>query len=370
MARSWANAVKAVGILSAASLVLLGSSLAVGLPKWSIMDRNQFAFLPGTWFASQLATVQYPSRTCLLIGVSVVREGFDSLTLKTEVPGVEFVNLATTGGWSPMDVIDIQSSMLIKSPQRYKCIILGMNNFYMRDFTADSYELITSNYISRLPVISLVSMVRLSQGVSQFKATVSKSIMPFGRYSTDAQRWWRYGIYLAKQYFVPETNIANYELFAGEMKPAVQFMYDAMTPQFEKTRKQTADAIVKFDLENPSSFEQPGPALAFNKSMDRLRRLADEVIVVRMPLTTVYRPMEAVAEPSFFRALKSAGIGWFLDCKIGRDAEETYYFDTAHLNPVGRELLSRSVGKVIGRLLDGSSPSGETQNTCSVAEPW
>lgn len=365
-ARSWTNVFRSIGMLVAAAVVMLCSSLVFSLPKWSVFDRNQFAFLPATWFAAQLGTVIDPSRTCLLIGASVVREGFDSTKLKLGAVDIDFVNLATTGGWSPMDVIDIQSSLLIDTKQRYRCVIVGMDNFYMRDFTPDAYELVTSNYISRLPMHSLLSMIRPSQGVSQLKHIFAQSILPFGRYSTDAQRWWRYGIYLARRQIAPGTNLVGYELFTGELTPAVQFMYDAMTPQFEKSKAQTAGAIVKFDLENPASFEHPGPAVAFVKSIARLRKLTDEIIIVRMPLTSVYRAVEAAAEPSFLRVLKSVEVAQFVDCKIDHD-EEAYYFDTAHLNPVGRDLLSRSVGKAIRSILADGGHSVKESGICRLA---
>jgi hypothetical protein len=369
MTRSWGNALRAGVILAVASVVLLGASLAFGLPKWSVLDRNQFAFLPGTWFASQLATVQYPSRTCLLVGASVVREGFDSSKLKTEVPDVEFVNLATTGGWSPMEVIDIQSSILAEQSKHFRCIIVGLDNFYLRNFTPDAYELVTTNYISQLPATSLPSMVGLAQGVSNFKRVLARTIMPFGKHATDAQRWWRYGIYLAKKYFAPSTDVSNYELFDGELKPAVQFMYENLPAQLDTSRKQTGDAIVKFDLENPASYAGSGPQQAFVRSMARLKAIADAVVIVRMPLTATYARVEAAAEPSFNRAMKSAGVSRFIDCKMQSQKEEDVFFDTAHLNPVGRDMLSRSAGKAIDGLLGENRLELETSETCAVVEP-
>lgn len=350
------SVLKAAVIVGCAASICFGFARTLDAMPWSWLYQNQFSFVPGHWFRSQLNEAsRHAADTCVLLGASVVREGFDSDQLSSEVPGVRFVNLATTGGFSPMDVLDIESRILAQAGGRYRCIILGMNNFYLRQFDSKAYELVTTDYLSQVP-IDLLGASRVWAGGSDKRSMVGRLMVPFGRNSVIAQRWWRYGLYnLKKSVSRHLVDAADYEVQPNEFKPAVQFQYSGRPSIFEQNVGRARKEFADHGLEQPASYYDPAPAKVFGQTIDRLSKLSDHVMVVTMPLSSVYESVENVSKYAFDSARLGVKKASFLRCSIAGVDEKLLFYDTSHLNAEGRKRLSSSLSQHLRLPLDGNS---------------
>jgi hypothetical protein len=354
------GALKAAAILTCAVAISFSFARALDIISWSGIYQNRFSFIPGHWYRSQLTVASNKSGdTCVLIGASVVREGFDSDQLSAAVPGVKFVNLATTGGFSPMDVLDIESRILAETGDRYRCIIVGMNNFYMRHFDSESYELVKTDYLSQLPVTAL-AMPTVWSGGSNKKVMINRLVIPFGTNSVMAQRWWRFGLYELRSLVSPQpVEMARYEIEPNEFTPAVQFQYRGRPSILDQNVSRARAEFVQHQLESPDSYRDPETGKVLNATIKRLSKLSDHIIVVTMPLTSVYRTVEEVAKPAFDEARLSIKEALFVKCDIVASDERDLYYDTSHVNESGREKLSQSLAAVVGKVLHGTIPVGQ-----------
>ncbi len=347
---------KAAAIVACAASICFGFARALDAIPWSGLYQNQFSFVPGHWVRSQLtAASRSRGDTCVLIGASVVREGFNSDQLALGVPGVKFVNIATTGGFSPMDVLDIQSRILAQVGDRYRCIIVGMNNFYMRHFDSASYELVTTDYLSQVPVTAL-AMPAIWHGGSTKPVLLNRVMMPFGRNSQIAQQWWRYSLYQFRS-FVSErpVEMARYEIFPNEFTPAFQFQYRGKRSVFDQNISIAREEFAQHQLELPESYMGVETREVMRGTIDRLSKLSERVIVVTMPLTSVYRTVEEVAKPAFDDARASFDNAIFVKCQIAASDERDLFYDTSHVNEKGREKLSKSLAGIINEALQGAA---------------
>jgi hypothetical protein len=347
---------KAAVIVGCAASISFGFARALDAVSWSWIYQNQFSFVPAHWFRSQLTEASTDAaETCVLLGVSVTREGFDSDQLSSEVPGVRFVNLATTGGYSPMDVLDIESRILAQAGGKYRCIIVGMNNFYFRQFDSKAYELVKTDYLSQVP-IELLGAARVWAGGSSKLSIVSRLMIPFGRNSVIAQRWWRFGLYNLRKSVSPDlTNAAAYEVEPNEFKPAVQFQYLGLPSIFEHNVDRARQEIVDHQLDLPTSYSDPVPPKVFRQTIDRLSSLSDHVMIVTVPLSSVYQSVEKVSKYASDAARLGVKNAVFLRCSVGGDDERLLFYDTSHLNAEGRKRLSSNLSPQLRFLLNGNS---------------
>jgi hypothetical protein len=352
----FSGAIKATAIVACAALTTFTFARALDAVGWSGLYDNNFSFVPGHWFRSQLTLASIdPADTCVLLGASVVREGFDSEVLSRAAPGIKFVNLATTGGFSPMDIVDIQSRILAENGGKYRCIVLGMNNFYLRNFDQQSYELVTTDYLSQLPLAALADLLPWLGGNDK-NSLVTRLLLPFGKNSVIAQRWWRYAIYKARE-FISDGSVAMaaYETQPNEFMPARQFQYVGLTSPFEANIARARAEFAQHQLENPASYSSSSPGEVMRDSIQRLSALSDHVIVVTMPLSSVYRTVEKVAKPKFDASSEMINTVTFIKCEIGYSEERSLFYDTSHLNEEGRRQLSASMAALIQRIVQGGS---------------
>lgn len=352
---------KAAVILAWAIFICFGFARALDAISWSGLYQSNFSFVPGHWVRSQLTRASSsPGDTCVLIGASVVREGFDSSQLSQSVPGVRFVNLATTGGFSPMDVLDVQSRILAQAGDRYRCIIVGMNNFYLRHFDRQSYELVTTDYLSQMPAAAL-AIPEIWSGGSDKRSLINRMMVPFGKNSVIAQRWWRYSLYELRSILSRDpVDIARYETDPTEFKPAFQFQYIDKPSILEQNIPRAREEFAQHDLEAADSYKDSGTKLVMKRTIERLAKLTDHVIVVTMPLSSVYRTVEDVSKPAFEQARASIDDAIFVKCKIADAEEGALFYDTSHVNENGREKLSKSLAVIVSNAMVGRAPIGQS----------
>ena len=73
---------KASGIVVLAALVTATVAFLVDYAFLLGAYEKRFAFRPAGWFAERLATTEDPEKSCLIMGASTARQGFDPLVLE------------------------------------------------------------------------------------------------------------------------------------------------------------------------------------------------------------------------------------------------------------------------------------------------
>lgn len=361
MRSKWNGMIKATGLLSLCALVIFFAARVVGAPSYHFLYGNNFAFVPGHWVRFNLNRLTSPTETCVLVGTSVVREGFDN-ELLSSIYGTKFVNVATTGGMAPIDALDIQSAILEDFGQQLPCIIVGLNSFYINRLNEKSYELLTTDYLSQLPLQQSVSYVRFWPAGAADVGMISRLMLPLGEHVVVLQRWWRYFSYLTRQGLRSgKVELRSHELRERELRPASQYMYEKTEPSHAEAIEGTRDRLSEYDMENPAVYRTAEPTIALRSTLDRLNRLTDRLYLVEMPLTSTYAKAEDSSAEAFEDALSAAAYDMRIRCEVPEPLQEALFFDTAHLNQVGRQRLSRSVASL---LHNGKARGLQKQDLC------
>ncbi|MEO9340443.1 hypothetical protein ABFT80_23820 [Mesorhizobium sp. SB112] len=348
MIHGWANSLKALRLALVGIIAVIVFSLTLGQFGFATLYASNYQFLPGHWFARHLNIAkQEPSKTCILIGASVVREGFDNSVLAKTVPGIRFVNLATTAGYVVADTIEVQAAILSQYPERYECVILGLNSFYINRLADGAYDILPTDYVSQMRPQTLLSLT----GFAEFHPSVAelayKFGMPFAKHSLMAQRALRERLFRVHQLLInSETPVRTFELFPGEFSPAIQYRYDRPSI-YAEARKKAEQLLPKNGMEQANSYRDPLAQATLKRAVTLLSDLTDKLILVEMPLTSVYQKAETLARPNFYETLRDVPMELFLRCSFSPSVEAAWFYDSSHLAANGRRLLSQSVGEIL-----------------------
>jgi len=357
--RFWGLLNVARAILLVAGLIVSVAvfALAIDVPALRSLYSFESGFVPGHWVALQLNHASgKEGRTCLFVGTSVVREGFDSDVL-SEAAGGEFevTNIATTAPLASTGVLELQAQIARDRGVKFECVVLGFNSHYLHDLSDVSYELLATNYLSQLPIWSLLQLSNLDQVMPQFPEALARSLYPLGRHSVILQRRLRRAVSLMHQRTLGRLPLAEFEVLKGEFTPAIQFMYDGQPSVYKAAVELRREEIESDNLAAPSLYDGAAPRAAYRRTIHLLSEITDNLIVLSMPLTHVYEPVEEAARPSFEKASAGLPIDAFVDCRFPLGDEESVFHDSGHLNAAGRQWLSEEFGIVIRGLIDGQA---------------
>src|SRR5579864_3087188 len=143
------NAGVALGLIvgSAGLSILIALALDFNQSVWLYSFR--FSFLPGPWFGERIAASwSDPGRSCLIVGASTAREGFDAKQLERLLPDTAFYNAGTTGGNT--SVLEIQAAILEHYGLHYRCIIVPIHPWLLFVKQEAVPNLKTTEYASQL----------------------------------------------------------------------------------------------------------------------------------------------------------------------------------------------------------------------------
>lgn len=342
------DALRAAGILLLAGSTTLCFSFVLRSVDVGELYEQNFKFVPGPYIANRLRRIDAPSDTCILIGASVLREGVDDVLLAEGI-GREVANIATTGGSSAIDVIDIQAAILQNTGKQYGCIIVGMNSFYLNDFDENSYELIMTEYLSQLTLNQLAELsVFWPEGVLT-TGLIKKLLLPFGAHSKMLDRTWRHAIYRGRLLLsaAQAVSLSAYEVSPGELLPAKQYQYDGKRSDFERAKNRTRELIEENDMTLSESYQSAKSREAAIRALGRLAQSTKRLLVVEMPVTSVYKPAIEASEQAFVATMSEIDAAELVRCEVPVDKERAAFFDTAHLNRAGREDFTRVLSLVL-----------------------
>jgi hypothetical protein len=310
---------------------------------------TRFQFVPGQWFAKSVIDLKrQSSNTCVILGASNGREGFDPAILARNAPGLVFVNAATTGGNN--EVVDIQSAILERQNIRPNCTIIAFSKWTM--FRDGSPDLAAEEYLALLDwgdVISFASRPLLTRKGTHVAASL---VLPLRNHARQLNLLVRVEIRRARSRWLGPLPASRYEYYENELRAGDTYNYQRTVPHLMRDWDKLVARSRPFYP--PSRYGGAREEAAMHSSLDRLLRLTrGRVAIVVTPQTPILDPASRAAEPYFDRVLQGyAGRIGVIDCTALRDL--ALFVDEGHLNARGRAVLSTEVGQVVaGGVLSG-----------------
>jgi hypothetical protein len=309
----------------------------------------RFQFVPGQWFAKSVIDLRrQSSNSCVILGASNGREGFDPAILARNARGLAFVNAATTGGNN--EVVDIQSAILERQDIRPNCAIVAFSKWTM--FRDGSPDLAAEEYLALLDwgdVVSLASRPLLTRKGVHVAASL---VLPLRNHARQLNILVRVGIRQIRERWLGPLPESRYEYYENELRPGDTYHYQRTTPHLMHDWDRLVARSRPFYPASRYGGKQQEAAM--RNSLDRLLRITSgRVAIVVTPQTPILDPASRSAEPYFDRVLKEyAGRVAVIDCTALRDL--ALFVDEGHLNVRGRAVLSTEVGQVVaGGALSG-----------------
>lgn len=345
------NAAKAVVYLASFFGILLITAAACSwlMRPWTLDIYSQrFSFLPGQWFGEKIArTIPRQQDTCLIIGVSNTREGFDPAIMQAS-SATQFINAGTTGGNN--EVLEIQTAILKRFNVRPKCIVAGISMWMM--FRQGSPPLVAEEYIG---LIGWPEVMGFSNRPLFSKEGIRIALalgLPLKAQSRQLNRIIRAALHQLRGAVLGSLPLSRYELFPEELKPSNDYLYFGMAPWLAAKR----DQIIK-DREpwyQPSLYGDPQQDTSFRRALDNMLQLTDRVVLIHMPTTYIFDAASKWGAPHVRRVIDSYSDRiQTIDCSNMRD--ESLFVDEGHLTEKGREILSKEVASLLMTTVTGTA---------------
>ena len=348
------DAARAATMLIAAlavSAAFAGAIRYVAHPQLFDAYATRFQFVPGQWFAKSVIDLKRNARnTCVVLGASNGREGFDAGILARNAPGVAFLNAATTGGNN--EVVALQATILERYDLRPRCVIVAFSTWTM--FRDGSPELAAEEYVSLLDwgeVIALPSRPLLTREGHHIAARL---ILPLRSHARQLNLLARLEIRHLRAKWLGSLPVSRYESYKDELKPADDYLYQRTPPHLmQDWEKLVARSRAFYPASRYGGAMQE---VVMRGALDRLLRLTNgQVAIVITPQTPILDPASHSAKPHFDRVMQAyAGRVAMIDCTSLRDLN--LFVDEGHLTAGGRAILSIEVAQLIaGGVLSGQA---------------
>lgn len=340
------NALIALGLilaaLGASTLVALAADFRQAVRVYSV----RFSFRPGPWFGERIAaSLSDPDRSCLIVGASTAREGFDPKELQGLVPHTAFYNGGTTGGNA--SVLEIQAAILAHYGLHYRCILVPMHPWLFFSKEGAVPDLAATEYVSQLDLRQLrhLSFAPLEQ--SSRYPILETLLVPFMKHATQVNRIIRSSIYKAHvKWFRDEMPRASYELYADELKPAPDTNYNDIALD----RDVIIRGLEQGQFYDPAIYGHQEPIVSLDRALRMFRERTDNLILVRMPDSTLQAAPNRWTLPSFNSVVtKFDGQLTYIDCSAMFPDE--FFIDSTHLTSRGRFRLSAAIGAKLNEVL-------------------
>ncbi|UVO52868.1 hypothetical protein [Sphingomonas sp. SUN039] len=325
---------------------------------------TRFEFVPGQWFARSVIDLKRdPASTCVVLGASNGREGFDPAILARNAPGTAFVNAATTGGNN--EVVDIQSTILERYGLHPRCAIAAFSTWTM--FRDGSPDLAAEEYLALLDwegVLSLTSRPLLTRKGHHIAAGL---MLPLRTNARQLNLLMRVSVSHARKRVLGPLPLNRYESYAGELQSPDTYNYQHTPSHLLADWDRLVARSRPF---YPAS--RYGGAMqesAMRRSLDRLLRLTGgHVAIVVTPQTPILDPASRAAKPHFDRVVQAyAGQVALIDCTALRDM--ALFVDEGHLTADGRAILSAEVGQIVAAGVMSGRKGSSAHCTASPSSP-
>jgi hypothetical protein len=303
------------------------------------------------------------------MGASTVREGLDTSVIERMLTETKVVNLASTGGHSAIDAIEVQAVTLSSLADRYACIVVGLHPIFLKNFDRQSYSLVTTDYVAVLPLVGLFDLSNGPWTFPDISQLVYKYFAPLGQQSLILQRLIRLSLFRAHRLLInPDALSREFEEIDGEFVPQPQFYYAGRPPVLKDIEETYPAEIRQIGWDLASSYGGKHEAAALHHALHALSQLTDQLIVLELPESHLFRNVETVARTPYEVALSAANDGMTrIQCKLPSKDELDVFHDAIHLNSRGRGLVSES----LGRLLQASHSldlRSQPDDVCRISE--
>ena len=347
-----------------AVISLLVASWSFGWVTQKYLYFQYYSFVPGQYTGYRLQQLAglVPERTCLILGASTAREGFDLEKLEEKLPDLDFITLATTGPINSSTVIDIQASLLPKN--KFACIIVGTHPFSIYTPDDQSYDLKSNNYFSQIPFLELIRMMRFDGDISidELKLLGGIALVPNMRHSMILNEHLRDAFHDLKSVFsggLSDIGISRFTNINEDKLPSHIRYKDERSKQMQSFVKRQTERIKSDDSESPLRYHSSGTNDALKMALKRLDNLTERLIILHLPETPVHEKRVKASFASFAKIVRTAvPDSEFYQCEFTFSDAYRGFVDTIHVNSEGRRHLTAEVIEI----LKGQSKD----STCSV----
>ncbi len=319
--------------------------VSIGIAQISFLGlySERFAFEPGPWFSEHIAPAMDGPNHCVILGASTAREGFDTATLESSVPGVKFLNAATTAG--NIELVEVQARILARYGVRPRCVIVGVHPLLM----TVSYPLVivSTGYLAHLGIPDAFLLSDLSFLRREFTQVFRSTVLPLKLHADRLNKLVRYKVFQLQQRFRSKSlPITAYQHFDDEFKSGANAYYDDVHAAPERVAE-----LIKMRYETYDYTSQL-PVASFRKALTMLRKEAGTVFVVALPNQNALEGLNAKGQAKYDEAIKSADI-IRIDCS--RLVADEHFIDDIHLDKNGRRILSNAIGKILTSAMSSSA---------------
>lgn len=303
------------------------------------------AFVAGEYTGYRLQQLESlaPERTCLILGASSAREGFDLEKLEEKLPDLDFISFATTGH----NTIPIQARLLPKN--RFACIIVATHPFFVYTATRQSKELKQKKYASQMPFFELIRMLSLDGDIStkELKLLSGTALVPNMRHSQILKKHLKRAFRDLKSLFAGGLSDFRASRFLNitEGMPASHILHkDERAIKMQSFVQRRAEIIKQKDWENPLRYRSSSSNGTLEMTLKRLDSLTERLIVIDLPETPVYEKVIKASFTSFAKTLHNAVPDLeFYQCEFTFLDAYGGFVDTIHVNSEGRQHLTKEL---------------------------
>lgn len=348
--RAWrAGLMLAVCVLISAAAAAAVRSAAHPLLLRAYSQR--FSFMPGHWFGERVAVLSgHQSPSCVILGASNAREGFDPEIIEAATPGILVVNAATTGGNN--EVLEVQSAILKHNRIRPRCVIAGISTWSM--FRNGSPLITAEEYLGLMDwddVLGLSAKPLLSK---EGPRIVFGLVLPLRGEAKQLNRVARSAIKRVRQASIGALPDGRYETHPGELKPADNYLYLHTAPHLVQDWAKLVERSRPWYF--PSRYGGQLQERSLRTTLNRLLGLSPDVLLVITPQTPILSPASRAGSPYFWEVIESyRGRITLVDCSGFRDL--SLFIDEGHLGAQGRAQMSAEVGQILRDRLAGRTLS-------------
>jgi len=326
------------GFAGLSVLIALAADVKQAVRLYSI----RFNFLPGPWFGEHIAaTLSDSDKSCLIVGASTAREGFDPKQLEQLVPDTKFYNAGTTGGNT--SVFEIEAAILEHYRLHYRCIIVPMHPWLLFENENAIANLTTTEYASQLDLKQLNDLSFDPLGSGDRSRVLATFLVPFMKHAAQLNRILRNALFTVHtSWFQDELPRSSYELYADELKPATETFYH----DIPLNRDTVVNFLKQAHFYDPKIYGHRPPVVSLDRALELFSRHTDHLVLVKMPDSTLLASPNQFGSPSFDTVIaKYKSLMTYMDCSTLLADE--FFIDSTHLNSHGRARLSAVVGAAL-----------------------
>jgi hypothetical protein len=386
----------AMGHLVALAVIIWSVSLLVAYNAFTFHLYHMPLGYEGSefWYAGRISMLMRSDKpSCLLVGPSGVRDGFDEETMNGVAPSIDFFNGGIIGR---IAILESRIRLLRDYQVKPNCILLGISPFTLNDGMHDIMGRRHCDFLDYWRGWDLIYQEDPEKQDTVFRDAIGNSIWPMKRFAYRINQLSRYGLWQIREkttwartmriqlppelsqpagrarrimarrldrlaaWFQKRTVMRRrtFEFAFGDLRPT----RDHFGPENDEAKPiQARSDSAAAPRQDPSLRGGPGPKRRIppidlrhlqrlGKCIKTALEITPHVIVIILPLNNSRPPyqMSKHTVPDILQYLEpyQKDNGVLVLNKIG-DLPDEFFRDDAHANAAGRDFLSREIAHQI-----------------------